>query len=576
MKTEMGHKEEERNSPELSTGKSTHRRAIQLISSLISLSHSVKVFPVKWQLIRNKLEELNSGLTAAQNGDLNQNSELWDLIPAMLLTVSECYEFARQCVNMSYSGKLLMQSDLDVVSAKFELHLKTLAGVCTIGIPNHSSVILVSRPGIGACQDDMKFYVKDLLTRLKIGDLEMKSQALVAMNEVVGEEFFLKIVVETDEIISLLVNFLDFAETEIQEESIKVISVIAGNDLCKSVLVGAGIIAPLIRILESGSDLGKKRAARTLQILTENSDNAWLVSAHGGVTALLNICSNGDEKGETIGPACGVLRNLVGVEEIKKFMVEEGAISAFIKLIRSKDEVSQINSIEFLKIMASGDEAIRQMIIRAGGIQSLIRVLDPKFPFSSKAREISIQAIESFCFSSTSSINILLGCGFLDLLLFFIRSGEVSVQELAVKATYRLSGVSEEIKKEMGDVGFMPELVRLLDAKSFEIREMAAEALSNMVLVPRNRRRFVQEDCNVCQILQLLKPEEGKSGNRKLLLSTLMSLSSSNSGRRKIVNSDYLKNLEKLAEAEVTDAKKLVRKLSTNRFHCILKGFWNS
>ncbi|KAF8409364.1 hypothetical protein HHK36_005439 [Tetracentron sinense] len=298
---------------------------------------------------------------------------------------------------------------------------------------------------------------------------------------------------------------------KIQEESVKVISVIAGFNSYKAVLIEAGIIAPLIRVLESGSYLGKEKAARTLHILTENSNNAWSVSAHGGVTALLKICTNGDDRGELIGPACGVLRNLSGVEEIKRFMVEGGAISAFIKLMKSKDEDSQINSIEFLKIMASGDEAIRHLFIRSGGIHSLIHVLDPNSPFSSKAREIAIQAIESFGFSSTSSLKILLGSGFLELLLFFIRNGEVSIQEVAVKATYHLSGASDELKKAMGDVGFMPELVRLLDAKSFEIREMAAEALSNMVSVQRNKRRFLQEDCNVGHILKLLDPEEGKS-----------------------------------------------------------------
>ncbi|KAF8409363.1 hypothetical protein HHK36_005438 [Tetracentron sinense] len=186
MGDKKGHKEEERSSPELSTGKSSLRQAIELISSLVFMSLSVKVFPVKWQLIRKKLEELNSCLTAAQNGDSNENSALSDLIPAILLTVRDSYDLARRCVDLSYSGKLLMQSDLDVVSAKFELHLKNLARVYTAGIPNHGYAIIVSRPGIGACRDDMKFYVKDLLTRLKIGNLEMKGQALVALNEVVG------------------------------------------------------------------------------------------------------------------------------------------------------------------------------------------------------------------------------------------------------------------------------------------------------------------------------------------------------------------------------------------------------
>ncbi|KAF8391426.1 hypothetical protein HHK36_023731 [Tetracentron sinense] len=574
----MEEEEEENQSLlELSIGESSLRRAMELISSLIPLTYSIKVFHVKWQLIRNKLEELISGLTAAENCDSCENSAFSDLIPSLVLTVNHCYDLARQCVDLSYNGKLLMQSNLDVVSAKFELHIKNLGGIYSTRILTHGYPIVVSRPSNGACRDDMKFYVGDLFTRLKIGDLEMKSQALVALSEVVGEdEKYVKIVVENGEIIALLVNFLEFSEMEIQEESTKIISIIAGFDLYRGVLVGAGIIAPLIRVLESGSDLGKERAARTLQKLTKNSDNAWSVSAHGGVTALLKICTNGNGKGESITPVCGILRNLSGVEEIKRFMVEEGAISVFIKLMRSKDEALQISAIEFLQIMASGDESIRKMVIREGGIYSLVCVLDPSSSFSSKAREIALRAIESLCFSSTSSLKILMGYGFLNRLLFFLCNDEVSVQELAVKVTYNLCVTSEETKKAMGDAGFMPELVKLLDVKSFGIREMAAEALSDLVLVPRNRRRFAQEVYNVERILKLLDPDERKSGNKKVLLSILMSLSSCNSGRRKIQRSAYLKSLEKLAEAEVMDAKRIVRKLSSNRFRSILNGIWNS
>ncbi|KAK9268282.1 hypothetical protein L1049_010725 [Liquidambar formosana] len=295
-------------------------------------------------------------------------------------TVNECYDLARRCVDLSYSGKLLMQSDLDVVSAKFDRHTQNLSGIVSSGILTYGSAIVVSKPGLGACRDDMKFYVRDLLTRLKIGGKDMKRQTLVVLNEImVEDEKYVKIVVEIDGSIPLLVNFLDSPEMEIQEESIKVVLVIAGFDSYKGVLIGAGIFAPLIRVLECGSELGKEGAARCLQKLTENSDNAWSVSAHGGVTALLKICASGDCRGELIGLACGVLKNLAGVEEIKRFMVEEGAVLTFIKLVRSKDEVLQINSIELLQILAFGDASVRQMIIREGGIRALVRVLDPKW-----------------------------------------------------------------------------------------------------------------------------------------------------------------------------------------------------
>ncbi|KAE8720311.1 vesicle-associated protein 4-2-like [Hibiscus syriacus] len=418
----MGEEEQNQNSTDsLTATNSSLRQVFEVISSLISFSHSIKVFTVKWQLIRKKLEELSSGLMAVKNCDSNQHPAVFSgLVPSVLATVNECHNLARSCVDLSYSGKLLMQSDLDVMIAKFDSHLKNLSGFYTVGILSQGFAIVVSRPGLGACKDDMRFYIGDLLTRMKIGDIDMKRQSLVNLYQVVDEdEPYVKLVVEVGDLVNVLVRFIDSPEMEIQEEASKIVSLISGFELCKEVLVGSGIIGRLVGVLENGSDL-----------------------AYGGVTAILKICSSVEYRGELIGLACGLLRNLVGVEEIKRFIVEEGAIEMFIKLVRSRQETVQINSIEFLQNIASGDESVRQMVV-----------------------------------------------------------------------TSRLCGTSEEAKKAMGDAGFMPELVKLIDAKSYDVSEMATEALSNLISVPKNRKQFVQDDLNIMYLLQLLYQEEGMSGN---------------------------------------------------------------
>ncbi|GAB2298734.1 hypothetical protein Dimus_032808 [Dionaea muscipula] len=567
------------NHPETSHagGEDKLRRSIQLISSLVSESHCIRVFSVKWQMIRVKLEELHTGLIAAESchsTTTEENQTLSDLISSIILSVNECWDLARRCIKVSYSGKLLMQSDLDLVCAKLDAHIKILRGIYTAGILSNGSAIIVLRPGSGASRDDMRFYVRDLLTRLKIGSIEMKKQALISLNGVVIEDDrYVRIVVEMSGMLILLANSVDSKESDVQEEAAKLVSVIAGFDSFKLLLIGAGIIAPLIRVLECGSCKGKESAIKCLMKLTENGDNAWSLSAHGGVTALLNICSNGESMDDglvLVGPACGVLRNLVGVEEIKRFMIEEGAILTFIKLVRSRDESTQISSIEFLQAMASGDESTGQMIIRQGGIREVIRVFDPKSSWSSyKSRETALRAIENMCLNSLS---LLVNSGFMDQLLYFVRRGDTPIQELSLKAAFRLSGVSEEAKKAMGDAGFIPEFVKFLEAKSYDVREMVAEAISSMVMVPKNRKKFMQEEKNICLILHLidLQLHEGNSGNLKFLLSTLLSLSSCSSARKKIINSGYMKTIEKLAGDGVSDAKKIVSNLSTNKFHAML------
>ncbi|KAL3522165.1 hypothetical protein ACH5RR_014999 [Cinchona calisaya] len=569
-------------SAEESLEKRSIEHAIQLISSLISVSHSIRVFAVKWQCIRDRLEELLSSLTVIENCCDNsiENPSFIRTLKSIFSALKECDDLAKTCLGLSYSGKLLMQSDLDIVCGRLSDYTKSLSDIYTLGLLTQNYAIVLSRPNLGASKDDMKLYVMDLLSRFKIGCADMKRDALISFNEVIQEdEKYVKIAVEIASFVSSLVNFLDSNENEIQQEAAKAVSVIARIGNYRGVLIGGGIIAPLIRVLESGSQLSKEFAAKCLLKLTENSDNAWSVSAHGGVTALLKICSHCDCGGELVGLACGVLKNLVGVEEIKKFMVEEDAIPIFIKLLRSRDAaaVSQISSIDFLLTMASGDETTRQMIIKEGGVCALVRVLDPKLPFPSKAREMALKGIMSFCFSKANSFNTLLNYGFLDHIMYFFHYGDVSVQELALKAAFWLSGTSEEAKKTMGDAGVLPELVKFLDSKSLEVCEMAAETLYSMILVPKNRKKFVQNDKNVGFLLQMLDHLEINSGNKKLLLSILMSLTSCNSARKKIANSGYLKKIEKIAESDHnSDAKKIVRKLSSNRFRSIFNGLWHS
>ncbi|XP_010533862.1 PREDICTED: uncharacterized protein LOC104809545 [Tarenaya hassleriana] len=556
-------------------------KAIQSISSLISLSYSIKSFSVKWLLIRSKLEELYSGLTAVENLDSSFDPSLSSLVTAILGSLEECHDLASRCLNVSYSGKLLMQSDLDVMSGKFDRHAKNLVRIYSAGILSHGFAIVVSKPGASACKDDMRFYIRDLLTRMKVGDLEMKKQALIKLNEAMEEDDrYAKIVIEISDMVSILVVFMD-SEMGIQEEAAKSVSFISGFGSCKSVLIRSGVIGPLVRVLENGSECGKEASARCLKKLTENSDNAWSVSAHGGVAALLKICSCGESKGELIASACGVLRNIVSVEEIRRYMIEEGTVSTLIKLIGSKGEIVQVNSMDLLLSVCSKDEQTRDNLVRGGGIEELVRVSDPNSPSSSKSKEMALRVIENLCFGSVGCLNALIHSHFLDHLLYLLRNGETSVQESALKVTFRFCNSQEEVRRILGEVGFMPELVRFLGAKSLDVREVASEALYCLISVPKNRRKFSQDDRNISYILQLLDHEEtgnesSDSGNTRLLISILTSLTSCNSARRKIASSGYLKSIEKLAETEGSDAKKLVKKLSKNRFRRILSDIWHS
>lgn len=554
------------------------QQALQLVSSLISSSYSIQCFAGKWQLIRNKLEQIVSGLTVATNSNCFGKAN--ELAKPILSTLDDVSSLLNRCSDESYDGgKLQLRSDLDAVISKLEFHAKSLTEMNSSTNVMDSQAIILSKPGANASREEIKFYIKDLLSRLRIGDPSMRIQTLVTLKEILIEDEkhvtdARILTTEVDEAIDVLVTFLEYKDGGVREGAAGVLSVIAEWNSYRGALVASGAIAPLIQILEKSTELGKESSAKVLRKLTEKSDNGWSVSAHGGITALLKICAHPSSRKELVVLACQILKNLSSVEEMRRFMLEEGAIPVLSKLSKSIEEAHQIQAIELLQDLASGDQSIKQIVVREGIIDSLLQLLDPSSPYTAKAREVGLMATRSLCFSSASSINTLISSGFLQRSLFYLNHSEISIQELALKSVSQLCEISADYRKAMGNAGFMPQLVRLAGAKSAEIREKSAEILDKLIFIDRNRRKFVEVEHNVKQIMRCLALED-KLVTKNHLVSVLKAVAESSSGRRKIMASGCVQYVEKLAEANELEAKKVMKKLSCNRLRNILNAIWS-
>ncbi|KAG6419115.1 hypothetical protein SASPL_121324 [Salvia splendens] len=345
--------------------------------------------------------------------------------------------------------------------------------------------------------DDIRFYVIDLLSRFRIGSAEMKKQALLPFNEVIREdERYVTVALQLDDIIGFLVNFLD---DEIQQEAAK-----------------------------CGTKGVKMLAATCLLSVTENSENAWSILSHGGITALLKICSGGGGVGvELVALACAVLKNRVGVEEIKRFVMEEGGISLFINLAKCNDEIIKIKSVDLLQTMACNDESVKEMIIEEGGIRGLWDsehlLLIAKF--TTFAGELRFHGSHTLLPPTRRGL------------------GPRTVVEDGVL------GIGDFRRREEGDGGG---------------RVHAGFGEASRLEIGGDSKKFVQSDQNLGLVLRML--EVNNAVNKNMLLSILTSLTSSSAtARKKIATSGYLKHIEKLADAQFSDAKKIVRKMSSNR-----------
>ncbi|CAL5072147.1 unnamed protein product [Urochloa decumbens] len=575
--------------------------ALDAITSLVSASLSATLFPLKWQLIRDRLNRLHAGLAdiTVTGADEGRCGAFASLLRDAAATARGALELVPRSKGRHYGGgKLRLRSDLDVLAAALDAHAARLDEVYASGALARARALVVPRPGPGASRDDVRFYVRDLFARLRAGcggGGEMRRDAAAALADALrGDERCVVVRVVAADVPDGVAAFVALLECHddpgVQEEALDAVSVIAGSDAHRGDLVVAGAIAPVVRVLDAGastSAAAKERAARVLCRLTENSDNAWAVAAHGGVTALLKICTDphsGANGGELVCAACRVLRSLAGVEEIRRYMVADaGAVPALVSLAQgaATDDAARIQAMELLAAIASGDGAAREAVVDGGAVECLVGALDASSTparRSSKAREVALRAIDAVCLSPPAATGRLLAAGFLDRVLSLLRGGDnTTLQHCALKAAHRLCQVSEEVRKAMGDAGFMTEMVSVLrSAKSPEAREMAAEALCAMVAVHRNRKRFVQDGRSVEQVLQLLGHEEEKpTPAKRFLLSTLMHLTDSSSGRRKIMSSEHVRNLEKLAETNVPDAKRIVKKLGGSRLRSIFHGIWS-
>uniref|UniRef100_A0A0E0ADF9 DUF7032 domain-containing protein n=1 Tax=Oryza glumipatula TaxID=40148 RepID=A0A0E0ADF9_9ORYZ len=572
-------------------------RSMAMASS--SLTCSIPQFPAKWQSIKDKLRQLCSGLDSLcgsvgfgvdVGGDEERHGVLVQLVASASATVRSIQAMALQCGDGTYKGgRLRLRSDLDNLSSKLEAHMKQLREMASSGMPSPSQAIVAVRPSADAGAGEKIFYMRDLFSRVRIGGSVQRSQSLATIGELLAEdEVCVKIVaVDIDDGVALLTGFLESSDARLQEEAAGAVAMVASFDSYRGMLVKAGVIAPLVQLLDDeaataavaagggATAVAKERAAQALRELTENSDNVWAVCAHGGLTTLLHACGDAGSGGKLVASSFAVLRNLSRVEEVKVFMAEQGVVTELVKLSQKKEEARKLGAVELLHAMALDDADVREEAVSMGVIQSLLQLIYPDLPYSYKAREVALAAIWFFCFSSVNSIDDLISSDVLGWLLFYLNNGDYAVLECTLKILRHLSEVSEEYNRMMGRAGYLSALSSLLGAKSCRVREMAAQVLSSLLLLHPNRVIFIQDGDNLNRLLQLLDPAEGKLVAKDLILSAILSLADTNSGRKKIISSEHFSSLKELADTGDFDAKKVVKKLGTNRFQTIFSKIWS-
>ncbi|XXG44751.1 hypothetical protein AAC387_Pa02g0019 [Persea americana] len=582
-----------------------------LLPLLLLSSLSVKAFVGRWHLLRSKLTHLQASLSQLssslasssspaasqeQNEEEeieNQNPLLRDhLLPNILSTLETIHSLAEQCRDHPPSGKLLMQSNLDIASSSLSLHLRHLDLLLNSGVlcssssnaaaSNNPTAIVLPQPGPSASRDELAFFVRDLFARLQIGGPDFKKKALESLLQLLrddddAESAKNSVVVAAEGDVAYLIHLLDSHGHPlfVREQAVHAISVLASaSDSSRKAVFEEGALGPLLRLLETGSAAVKEKAAAAVEAITSDPENAWAVSAYGGIRALIEACRSGSPAVQA--HSTGALRNAAAVEDIRRALEEEGAIPVLVDLLDSSGHgggrSSSGNAAHCLWLMASSGEDFRQAIVQEGGLQRLLQLLQ-EGP-NPETIEHSLRAIYALSLSASTERALSSSpsaAGFLPQLAELIRQGgSAGLQHISASLICNLS-LADERKRALA--GCMGALVKMMESplqKSAAVgtQEVAARALVLLLSVRSNRKEFVREEKNVLKLVQMLDPRRNEGGMCKSYpVSVAAALTAGGGGgcRKRLVAAGACQHLQVLADMDVTGARKVMQRLAGSR-----------
>lgn len=372
--------------------------------------------------------------------------------------------------------------------------------------------------------------------------------------------------------VAYLIHLLDLNnESAIREQAVAALSTLVSlNDESRKSVFEAGGLGPLLRILETGSNPLKEKAAIAVEAITSDPENAWAISAYGGVQVLVEACRSGSSaiQRHTIA----AIRNLAVVEDVRMVLAEEGAVPLFVQLLGSGvTAATREKAACCIAILADSNEGFRDSIIQERGLQRLMSLIQD--PPSSDALESSLRAVRSL--SRVDSINQILSSStvFIVQLGELIKHGGLILQQLSSSLLADLL-ISDGNKRAIASC--MSSLLRLMESpKPVGLQESASRALVLLLSVRTNRKEFVRDEKSVTRLVQMLDPRN-EAVPKKLPVAVVAAVASSGGDgcRRRLVAAGACQHMQRLAELDIAGARKAAQRLAGSRLKTIFSRTW--
>ncbi|OIW19926.1 hypothetical protein TanjilG_30840 [Lupinus angustifolius] len=538
--------------------------SLNSLSSL--LDHEIPTvhhFKGKWSLARVKLTLLQTHLTDFSTDFPNSSHPLsLDLFLSISHTLHDAVSLVHhsQSLNLQ-NGKLKTQNDLDSLLSKLHCHVTDCDILFRSGVLNENQNAAVST----SRNETVRSESRNLITRLQIGSPESRTSAMDSLLTLLNEDDKNVTIAVAQGIVPVLVRLLDYSpsSSEMKEKTVAAVSRVSSVDSSKNVLIAEGLLLlnHLLRVLDSGTGFGIEKACIALQALSFSKENARAIGSRGGISSLLEICQAGTPGSQA--SAAGVLRNLAAFEEILENLVEENAVVVLLGLASSGTSLAQENAIGCLSSLISETESLRVLVVEEGGIEILKNFWDSA-GLTNKGLEVAVEILRVLALSAPIA-EVLVSEGFVARLVGVLNCGVLAVRIVAGRAVYAL-GLSggTKARKEMGECGCIVPLIKMLDGKAVEEKEVAVMALSVLLSHTANRRVFRKDEKGVVSVVQLLNPSL-QGLDKKYPVSLLALLVHSKSCRKQMVAAGACVHTQKLVEMDIEGSKKLLESLGRGK-----------
>nr|XP_043623825.1 protein CELLULOSE SYNTHASE INTERACTIVE 1 [Erigeron canadensis] len=541
-----------------------------LLSNLLPATLSINSFTSRWQILRTKLASLKSLLSElTYSTHWAENELLLTLLPNLLSTLHRIQTLCNRCTDPNYtSGKLLMQSDLDMATNWLSKQTNDLDLLLRSGVLRHTNAIVLSQPTPGSSKEDLCFFIRDLFTRLQIGGLEYKRKALDSLILLLTDDEKSASIVASEGNIGYLITLFD-TNTH-RDQALSAISILAcAGDQSRKTVFEQGGLGPLLRIVESGAAHLKEKACMAVEAITSDSDNAWAVSAYGGVPILLDVCRTGSLAAKD--HAIGAIRNVANVEDIQISLGEENGLPVIIGLLSSGSVSAKEKAANCIAILASSSEYFRGAIIEEKGLPKLLQLIHQSS--NPDTLEHVLRGVYSLSRSDSVSRMLSASSSFITQMCGLIKQGNFTLQQLGVLILAKLS-ITDGNKRLIG--GCMGAIMKLMEFdKPVGLQDSGLKLLVSLLTVKCNRKEFVKDDKIMMRLITMMDPvNDAVSKNIPVTIVNSLMAGGSNGCRKRLVDAGTQGYLQRLNEMEVAGAKKALHRLSGNRLKNIFTRTW--